>query len=89
MTGRSGGRYPGSEANMPDVAYKGRLIEAHSYKSDGDRWQPHALVITHEGRSTLTHHVSALPNEMYDTEEQANAYAVLMAKKWIDDHNWT
>jgi hypothetical protein len=63
---------------MPDdVHYKGWVIEAHSYKSDGDRWRPHALVIAHEGRSTLEHHVPALPSEMYDTEEQANAYAVL------------
>jgi hypothetical protein len=71
--------------NTPGVAYKGWLIEARSYKSDDDRWRPHAVVIKQIGRSTLEHHVSAPPNEMYDTERQANAYAVLMAKKRIDD----
>jgi hypothetical protein len=82
-----GSRNP--EANVPDgVEYKGWVIEAHSSNSDGDRWRPHGLAIMHVGSSTREHHVSALPNVMYDTEQDANAYAVEIAKKWIDNQDW-
>jgi hypothetical protein len=82
-----GSRNP--EANVPDdVEYKGWVIEAQSHKSDGDRWRPHALAIIYVGPSTREHHVSALPNDMYDTEQDANAYAVEMAKMWIDSQVW-
>jgi hypothetical protein len=71
---------------MPDeVQYRGYVIEAQSYESDGARWRPHAVVIIHVDRSTREHHVSALPDVMCDTAQDANAYAVAMAKKWIDD----
>jgi len=61
------------------------VIEAQSYESDGTRWRPHAVVIIHVSRNIREHHVSALPDVMCDTEQDANAYAVAMAKKWIDD----
>ncbi len=70
---------------MSDVEYKGWLIEAQSYKSDGGRWRPKALVSIHEGGSLRTHLVPAPLDKMFDTEEQADAYAIPMAKKWIDD----
>ena len=62
------------------------MIEAQSYESDGTRWRPHAVVIIHVSRNIREHHESALPDVMCDTEQDANAYAVAMAKKWIDDH---
>ena len=68
-----------------DVQYKGWVIEARSFESDGARWRPYAVVIIHVGRSTREHYVSALPDVVCDTEQDANAYAVAMAKKWIDD----
>jgi hypothetical protein len=71
---------------MPDaVEYKGWVIEAQSYKSEGGRWRPKALLIVREGGHIIEHHVPAPLDVMRDTEEQADAYAVLMAKKWIDD----
>ncbi len=39
----------------------------------------------HEGGSLNTHPVSAPLNVMFDNEQDADAYAVEMAKKWIDD----
>jgi hypothetical protein len=79
---------PHPEANLPDhVEHKGWVVEGQSYNSDGDRWRPHARAIFHVGRSTREHHVSALANVMYDTEQDANAYAVAMAIKWIDNQD--
>jgi hypothetical protein len=71
---------------MPDhVEYKGWVIEAQSYKSDDGRWRPKALLIAGEGGHLIEHHVPAPLNVTRTTEKQADAYAVLRAKKWIDD----
>jgi hypothetical protein len=68
-----------------DVQYKGRVIEAQSYESDGGSWRPKAMVSTEEGGGVRTHPVSAPLAVLFATERDANAYAVEMAKKWIDD----
>jgi hypothetical protein len=45
---------------MPDdFRYKGWVIEAQSYKSDGDRWRPKALVSVYQGGSVRVHQVPA------------------------------
>ena len=67
---------------MPGVQYKDRVIEAQSYKSDSGRWRPQALVSIHEGG---THLVPAPLERVFHTEADADAYAVEMAKRWIDD----
>ena len=68
-----------------DIQYKGWKIEAHSYKTDGAQWRPYAVAIAYVGCSTRQHHVSAPPDIAGDTEQDANAYAVVIARKWIDD----
>jgi hypothetical protein len=71
---------------MPgDFHYKGWVIESQSYKSDGDRWRPKAPVSVFQGGSVRVHQVPAPLDATHDTAEDANAYAVAMAKKWIDD----
>ena len=74
---------------MPDdVEYKGWLIEPQSYKSERDRWRPRELVSIHEGGRVRIRPLTWF-NAMYDTEEEANAYAARMAKKWIDTETVT
>jgi hypothetical protein len=68
-----------------DVHYKGWVIKAQSYKSDGNRWRPKALVSVYQGGSVRVHQVPAPLSVTHDTEANANASAVEMAKKWIDD----
>jgi hypothetical protein len=68
-----------------DIHYKGWVIEAQSYKSDGNRWRPKALVSVYQGGSVRVHQVPAPLDATYDTEQDANTYAVAMAKKWVDD----
>jgi hypothetical protein len=70
---------------MSDIQYKGLVIEVQSHKSDGDRWRPKAIVTSHERGSLHTHTVPAPLSVMFDTEQSADAYAVEMAKKWIDE----
>jgi len=61
------------------------VIKTQSYKSDGNRWRPKALVSVYQGGSVRVHQVPAPLDATHDTEEDANVYAVAMAKKWIDD----
>jgi hypothetical protein len=69
---------------MQDLEYKGWLIEAQSYESEGGRWRPKALVSIHEGGSVRIRPLTSF-KEMRDTEADANTYALEMAKKPIDD----
>jgi hypothetical protein len=71
---------------MAAVQYNGWLIEAQSYKSDAGRWRPKAIVSISEGGTVRTYQVTAPPNVTFDTEPKADAYAVPMAKKWIEDN---
>jgi hypothetical protein len=64
-----------------------RIIEPQSYRSDGERWRPKALVITHQGGSVGTEPVSTSLDQTFATEEEANTYAVKMAKRWVDEHS--
>jgi hypothetical protein len=61
------------------------VIKTQSYKSDGNRWRPKALVSVFQGGSVRVHQVPAPLDATHDTEEDANTYAVEMAKKWIDE----
>jgi hypothetical protein len=71
---------------MPDDdQYKGWAIEPQSYESDGRRWRRKALVSAVEGGTLRMYPVSAPLATMFDTEREADANAVEMAKKWIDD----
>jgi hypothetical protein len=71
---------------MEDVDYKGWIIEAQSYESDGGRWRPKALVSFSEGGTIHQRLVPAPLDITFDTEKDAEIYAVQMAKKWIDDN---
>jgi hypothetical protein len=70
---------------MGKVQHKGREIKPQSYKSDGDRWRPKALLSIFEGGNLHMHPVMAPLTVMFDTEQDADTYAIKMAKKWIDD----
>ena len=67
------------------IVYRGRTIEPQAYQSDGEQWRPKAIVVTHEGGSVQTLPIVSHIDTMFATEAEANAYAVEMAKKWIDE----
>ena len=71
---------------MLAVEYRGRTIEPQSYLSDGDQWHPKAILLTHEDGSVRTLPIVAHVDITFATEHEANAHAVEMTKKWIDEH---
>jgi hypothetical protein len=68
-----------------DVEYKGWTIEQQSYKSERALWRPKALVSIGDGGNVHEYQVAAPPDVMYATQRDADAYAIEMAKKWIDE----
>ena len=69
----------------PDAEYRGYNIEIQSYGSDGDRWRPKAVVAVLEGGVVQLKTVNAPLAVLFESEAEADAYALEMAKKWIDD----
>ena len=69
------------------IVYRGRTIEPQAYQSDGEQWRPKAIVATHEGGSVQTLPIVSHVDTMFATEAEANAYAVEMAQKWIDERS--
>ncbi len=69
-----------------EFEHRGRRIELQSYRSDGGRWRPKALVIAFSGGSVHHKLVNAPVNITFDSEQEANGYALPMAKKWIDEN---
>lgn len=67
---------------MEKTRYKGWLIEPQSFESDHHRWRPKALVRIVDGGVARVHQVPAPPSVTFDTEWEAESYAVVMAKKW-------
>jgi hypothetical protein len=63
----------------------GRTIEPQSYETDGGQWHPKAIVVIHEGGSVRTLPIVSHIDTTFATEAEANAYAVEMAKKWMDE----
>ena len=61
------------------------MIEAQSYESDGKRWRPKVFASAVEGGTLHMRAVRAPLDVTFDNERDADAYAVTMAKKWIDD----
>jgi len=69
-----------------DVAYRGCTIEVQSYKSDGERWRPKAVVSVYEGGKVHLKQVPAPLDVLFASEQEADVYTVAMAKQWIDDN---
>ena len=75
----------GDMSNHPDVEYRGCTIEVQSYGSDGDRWRPKAVVAVYDRGAVRLNTVNAPIDRLFETETEADAYSLAMAKKWIDD----
>ena len=73
---------------MAEVAdHRGWTIAPQSYEADGEMWHPKASVVTQKDGSAVTLPIVAHLDITFATEAEANAYAVEMAKKWIDERS--
>jgi hypothetical protein len=69
---------------MQGIPYKGYLIRLDSQALKSGGWQPRAWVVSPRGPRGARQ--SIFPRtETRPTLEQANQYAIELAKKWIDE----
>ena len=68
-----------------DVEHRGWKIKQQSSKSERALWHPKALVSIGDAGNVREYQVAAPPDVMYATERDADAYAIEVAKKWIDE----
>lgn len=70
---------------MDEVTYKGFTIELMSLRLPGKLWLPRAILYYERDGSLNTYPTMSAPAEAtFATQEQADEYAVTMAKTWID-----
>jgi hypothetical protein len=67
------------------IKYRGHLIEAQSYRLHGGHWLPKVLVSVDVEGSVRQKELIAPLDDRCNTEQAADAYAIAMAKRWIDD----
>lgn len=73
---------------MRVTEHKGWQIESRSYEAGGRRWCPRALVSVFEGGRFCTHDVRALLSVTFETPQDADDYAIRMAKAWIEEREY-
>ena len=79
---RHGG--PEHDIVLSEDHHRGWDIEPHAYRSATAGWRPKAFVIRVVASSLQTHALATSVEVVFDSEIEANAYAVAMAKTWID-----
>jgi hypothetical protein len=70
---------------MVETRYKGWEIEVQSFESDGGQWLPGAIVSVSSGGSVRTVRLPAPPDVAFNTEQDADQYAVALAQRWVDE----
>lgn len=69
---------------MQSIPYKKYLIRPDSQSLRSGGWAPRALVVSPTGSRRARHSI-APQRETRPTVQQANQYAIELAKKWIDE----
>jgi hypothetical protein len=72
---------------LDDLSYQGFTIELFSLALPGKRWRPRAILYYERDGAMNTLPTMSAPDDLtFPTEEEADHYAVDMAKRWIDAH---
>jgi len=69
---------------MQAIPYKNHLIRPDSPALASGGWRPRAWVVSPRGSRRAQHPIFP-PGESRPTLQQANQYAIELAKKWIDE----
>jgi hypothetical protein len=70
---------------VEDVSYKGFTIELMSLRLPEQLWLPRAILYYERGGSLNTYPTLSAPADVtFPTKEEADQYAIALAKSWID-----
>ena len=73
---------------MKRVSYKGHTIELVSEKFRSGGWIPGATVLVEEGRRVKKIPIFGRRRASFDSQQTADAYALELAKLWIEGRLW-
>jgi hypothetical protein len=72
---------------VADIEYKGWTIKPQSgFDRATNRWRPRALLIFFRDRVNRVRTSDSAADVTAETQSLADAYAVVMAKAWVDSH---
>lgn len=73
------------ESAMEEISYKGYIIELQSQELQAGGWSPKAVVVLDSGGSLTTTPLYPTKDVKFSTRQEADQYAVKLAKVWIDE----
>jgi len=73
---------------MKKVTYKGHTIELVSEKFRSRGWVARAIVVIEEGEKVKKIPIFGRRRASFDSLKEADAYALELAKLWVDGRLW-
>jgi hypothetical protein len=68
--------------------YRGHRVELESDKVRAREWMARAMIVVIEGKKEKRIPIFGRRRGTFDTQRQADAYALELAKLWIDGRTW-
>jgi hypothetical protein len=73
---------------MIKKTYRGHIVELTSEQTHPREWIARATIIVEDGKSNKKIPILGRRRATFDTRRQADAYAMELAKLWIDGRLW-
>jgi hypothetical protein len=68
--------------------YRGHRVELESEKTQSGAWFPRAMIVIDENRRTKKIPIFGRRRMTFESQRQADRYALELAKMWIDGRTW-
>jgi hypothetical protein len=73
---------------MRTKAYRGHSVELDSEEIRSGEWFARATIVVEESKPTKKIPIFGRRRATFETQRQADAYALELAKMWIDGRTW-
>jgi hypothetical protein len=73
---------------MARKTYREHVVELTSEETNSGEWVARATIIVEDGKSNKKIPILGRRRATFDTRRQADAYAMELAKLWIDGRLW-
>ena len=77
-----------STSGMPTKNYRGHRVELESERTQSGAWFPRAMIVIEENRRTKKIPIFGRRRMTFESQRQADRYALELAKMWIDGRTW-
>jgi hypothetical protein len=73
---------------MRTKSYRGHSVELDSEEIHSGEWFARAMIVIEENKLTKKIPIFGRRRATFETQRQADAYALELAKMWIDGRTW-